>query len=656
MILLFVIATLVVGFASGAEAGVENNPVVHDIRMTLDPDNGRFQATDRISVNGTPELRFTLADTLNINAVRVGDRDVTPARDHGYWSVDTNSSGLSTILIHYSGTAREQNADGRGAMMLQNGAVFLPESAGWVPNIIGSPQHYRLQLDVRDPYRVLATGRLTHESRTKDRYQASFIVDYPSEPPSVFAGIFEVNERIIGDTRLRTYFPETLNGLADAYLQSTSEYLREYSESIGAYPYSIFSVVASPDPVGLSFPGLTYVSRRILPLPYMRGRSLAHEILHSWWGNGVYVDYAQGNWSEGLTTYLADYAVTAKDSDKAQEMRLSWLRDYAALPDTRDHAARTFTAKSHDAGQVIGYNKVAFFFHMLRGELGDDVFNSALRRFWRKYRFQRAGWDDLMASFAELTNRDLHGFFSQWLDRPGAPQLSLRSAHSTLAANGYETRVELTQEPPVYEFAVPIRLDTDDGPQWHSIRLEGENAEIRITTNSRPVGVAIDPEYQVFRRLDVAETPPILRDVTLSDQAACVLAGDSEEIMRIARSLALRLLDVEGHCATGVSDDAVRSPLLVVGTRPEVEQVLSRLGLDPLPQDLSGQGDAVVWTQRTRNLNVAMVVAARDAEALLALGGPLPHYGRKSYLVFDNGRALRSGIWSVRKSPLYRKL
>ena len=41
----------------------------------------------------------------------------------------------------------------------------------------------------------------------------------------------------------------------------------------------------------------------------MQERSLAHEVLHAWWGNAVAVDYERGNWSEALTTFMADYAL-----------------------------------------------------------------------------------------------------------------------------------------------------------------------------------------------------------------------------------------------------------------------------------------------------------------------------------------------------------
>jgi hypothetical protein len=53
--------------------------------------------------------------------------------------------------------------------------------------------------------------------------------------------------------------------------------------------------------------------------------------------------------------------------------------------------------------------------------------------------------------------------------------------------------------------------------------------------------------------------------------------------------------------------------------------------------------------------HVAMVVAADNAEALAALSGPLPHYGRKSYLAFEQGRARQSGVWPAQGGPLQRR-
>ncbi len=110
-----------------------------------------------------------------------------------------------------------------------------------------------------------------------------------------------------------------------------------YSDWIGEYPFDGFSVVASPLPTGFGMPTLTYLGAQVIRLPFIRDTSLGHEVLHNWWGNSVYPDYARGNWAEGLTTFMADYAYKEwADAASARDMRHGWLRDYAALPADAD--------------------------------------------------------------------------------------------------------------------------------------------------------------------------------------------------------------------------------------------------------------------------------------------------------------------------------
>ena len=54
-------------------------------------------------------------------------------------------------------------------------------------------------------------------------------------------------------------------------------------------------------------PSFTLLGAKVIRLPFIVSSSYPHEILHNWWGNGVFVDVQQGNWCEGLTAYLADH-------------------------------------------------------------------------------------------------------------------------------------------------------------------------------------------------------------------------------------------------------------------------------------------------------------------------------------------------------------
>ncbi len=185
-------------------------------------------------------------------------------------------------------------------------------------------------------------GRLIEERLAQGRYRARFEFHHPAEGIALMAGPYRIEERRVrtaagGEVRLRTYFHPEIADLASGYLDSVAAYLDLYSRRIGAYPFSEFSVVSSPTPTGFGLPTLTYLGIDVLRLPFIRATSLGHEVLHNWWGNGVYPDYARGNWSEGLTTFMADYAYRERESPQAAAaMRLAWLRDYAAMPPDED--------------------------------------------------------------------------------------------------------------------------------------------------------------------------------------------------------------------------------------------------------------------------------------------------------------------------------
>ena len=104
-----------------------------------------------------------------------------------------------------------------------------------------------------------------------------------------------------------TYFTGANRDLSSAYLDAAIRYLKLYSDLFGPYPFPKFAVVENFFPTGYGFPSYTLLGSSVLRLPFILSSSLGHEIAHCWWGNGVQVDYQSGNWSEALTTYVADY-------------------------------------------------------------------------------------------------------------------------------------------------------------------------------------------------------------------------------------------------------------------------------------------------------------------------------------------------------------
>jgi hypothetical protein len=636
-------------------------PIHHSIEARLDPDSGNLEVTDIVTVRGRDALVFRLAPWLEIEAITLDGRPVEVAGNGGVRRIALPETGAHRVALRLRGTVPPLPKEGRrgatpSAVSGPEGS-YLSGYAGWIPVTDDDWTAYRLSVEVPAPHRAVATGRLEEEALGDKVNRAVFAADFPAELPALFAGPYTVRERQENGIRIRTWFHAELSNLSDDYLRDSGRFLLRYHEEIGPYPFPDFHVISSPLPVGLGFPNLTYIGRTVLPLPFIRGRSLAHEVLHNWWGNGVVADHATGNWAEGLTTYMADYALAAEAGPgRAQEMRLAWLRDYAALPAGRDVPVTAFVGKRHDAGQVVGYGKVAFIFHMLRQELGDAAFREGLRLFWRERRFRIAGWADLRAAFEAASERDLGWFFAQWLDQTGAPRLSLGKVRASDEDDGYRITFTLHQDPPAYRLGIPVLIETEGGEVRRRITLEKTEMTASVALSDRPTAVHVDPGHDLFRHLLPGEAPPILRDVTLASGAVTMIAigAEAEPAVQAARQLAERLLDTPMR--PGPADAAAPTPLLVIGITPQVQRVLSRAGIEGVPDSLAGRGTARVWAARRANGAPLLVVAADDEKALEALLRPLPHYGGKSYLVFEGRRAVDTGTWPVVNSPLSRRL
>jgi aminopeptidase N len=633
----------------------------HDITFSLEPGTGEIVAEDMIILSGPDSVEFTLGTAFPPSHILVDGAPVPSTSTHSghitRWRLAPGKSpGARRLLIRYRGKVEGlRTLDHRGVLgglppMASPRGSFLPGGTGWYPDFGHGPFTYRVHLDLPADQRGLVPGRLVAERQEQGRYQATFAFDRPARDIDLIAGPYQTQERFLprpgaNPIRLRTYFHPEVASLAADYLDSLGHYIEMYSRWIGAYPFTEFSVVSSPLPTGFGMATLTYLGVDVLRLPFIRSTSLGHEVLHNWWGNGVYVDYETGNWSEGLTAFMADYTYKEQEGpEAAREMRLSWLRDVAAIPAARDIPLQQFTARTHGTSQIVGYHKSAFLFLMLRDLIGKDAFDAGVRSFWRDRQFQRAGWPELQRAFEAASGQTLRRFFDQWLSRPGAPRLRIERAGLERAGAGYRVRLSLAQDGPVYSLRVPVDVIAGSGHAPHVLDVSQGRQEFVLETAARPAALLLDPEFRLLRHLGPGEAPPILRQLIIDAATLTVVPGQDAAVRDAALQLAGRLLDHPPRLVAG-GPQATAAPLLLVGLARDVDAALQYMQLPGRPDRLGTRGTAQVWTATQPNGKALAVVSAESADALLALLRPLPHYGRQSYLVFEGATAVERGIW-----------
>lgn len=518
----------------------------------------------------------------------------------------------------------------------------------WLPALADqAPKSISLQTSL--PYRGVATGEFATETNSGDTYLATFDITGDWRETSVFFGPYVIGEDVLdlqtGPVRIRTYFMEKDQALSPSYLTATKGFLDDYSEQIGPYPFRSFSVVSAPIPVGLGFDGLAYVSEQILGHSYMLGRSLAHEVLHSWWGSGVGIDYETGNWAEGLTTYQADYALAeASGAERAQSMRLAWLAALSDLPEDADQPLKLFKSSSKNGGQAVGYGKAAMVFHSLRQALGDAVFEQALRQFWSDNRGEKASWKHLQNAFEAASGQDLEKTFSQWIDRTGLPFARIANAQATKTKTGYALTVRLDQTAP-YQLNLPIRIVTENGPVMRLLESDGTAAAHVFELQDKPLSLSLDPEFNELRQLHEEEQPLTINEVRAAERIALwtqeIDTADAEDFI----DMLMGAPEYSEVVVDSINPDV--GAVVVFGTPPEIAEIRKAYFAVPQTARLR-EAETRAWVEKDETGRFWLFITANDVQvALKDAFSTLRFYGNQSYVLFHPDKPASFGRWPV---------
>jgi len=641
-----------------------SSAVEYDIVVHIDPVAQTIKGRSVITTTSPHELILALGRRFKVTQALVDGVILEPSDTSSgmmrTWKILGSQSIPRHIEVYWQGklsplntSLNHQQTLGRAEPVSGSFGTFLPDSSGWYPRIAGELASYRVTLEMPPGQRGLVAGRIIEESESGEGYHARFEFPFPSEGIDFMGGPYTVKTDMMQSTsgkriQLRTYFHPQIKELARVYLDAVKDYIDLYESWIGEYPFTEFSVISSPTPTGFGMPTLTYLGIDVLRLPFIRSTSLGHEVLHNWWGNGVYPYYPGGNWSEGLTTFMADYAYKERiGPEAAREMRLSWLRDFAALSPGQDSALDKFTTRTHGASQIVGYNKAAMMFLMLRDLLGYESFDRALKAFWRHQRFRIASWSDLRRAFETESGQDLKTFFDQWLTNTGAPTVRIAKAIRTQSDSGYCVTITLEQVASSYNLRVPIAIHTKEGKEVRTFDLEHDRQTFSFELRTKPLEVALDPDLRLFRRLTPDEAPPILRQVMVDQTVVTVLLSGMGEGRVAAEALAKKLQNRTPKIASA-TDALTATPVLVIGLQEQIDMWLILHNLPARPDIMRRDGTAHAWTVVRKDGVTLAIVSAQDTASLEALLRPLPHYGRQSYVVFDGARAIERGTWPAR--------
>ncbi len=475
-----------------------------------------------------------------------------------------------------------------------------------------------------------------------------FRFDHPLSSLNFVAGPYVVEQEPIGPGQtLYSYFFAEDRELGAEYRKKAQAYLNRYRELIGPYPYKRFSIVENRLPTGYAMRTFTLLGQAVVRLPFITDTSLGHEVLHSWFGNAISVDAGQGNWCEGLTSYLADQAFAADAKNDAGFRKQQLLSYQSYVPQDNTLPLKDFSgAGSHllsgnKTARAVGYDKASMVFHMLRKEIGDGPFYAGLRDFYQRFRHQQASWQDLATSFSQSAGKDLGPFFEQWLTRADLPRLSITMAG--VAEKGDRLELALTirqlQKTP-YHLTLPLDIVTAKGRERREVPITETETKLALSLTDYPSLVIGDPEYDLMRTLEAKELPATWsRFLGARERLAIVPeAQDQRPFAPLIELLASMDCPVK-TAGSATNEDLAGKSVLFLGTNSR----LARSIFASPPQPATG------FTLEARENplapgQVAVLIDSSGAAETAAAAPKLAHYGKYSALHFNLGRIDRKTI------------
>ncbi|HTF57538.1 MAG TPA: M1 family aminopeptidase, partial [Planctomycetota bacterium] len=333
------------------------------------------------------------------------------------------------------------------------------------------------------------------------------------------------------------------------------------------YPYAKYAQVVVEDFI---WGGMENISATTLhPGTVVKKRSwmdrdseglIAHELAHQWFGDLVTCRTWGHAWlNEGFATYMealwqenvGGREALVADLEGGAGWYFTECKDEYMRPTACDYY--TFPDDVFDAHI---YPKGAWILHMLRTELGDDLWWKGINHYLTKHRAGNVTTDDFRVAMEETSKRDLKPFFDQWLFKAGHPAFKVTAKYEPNPGSVTLT-VEQTQparklnwkdlhtEQPVFRVPVDVEIETAKGRKTHRIEVKERTQTFTLDVDGPPEIIDFDRDGSILKTLEFARTPEELnRQLERDDQpwqrwwAARELSGKAEGTASLANALA----------------------------------------------------------------------------------------------------------------------
>ena len=378
---------------------------------------------------------------------------------------------------------------------------FTSEITCRIPEGMTSISNGRLVSEEKDP----ATGLVAcHWSQ--DKPHANYLI-------SLCAGYFKKIEDKFRDVPIAFYTPASEINEAQTSFRDTKDMLTFFEKEIGVpYPWAKYSQVCVNDFVegGMENTSCTTLTDSTLftdATENIRNSEglVAHEMAHQWFGDLVTCkDWSQIWLNESFATY---YETLYNEHKNGRDNMLYELygraRQITGITNDANAIVRRNFDNSHEMFGYLSYPKGGWVLHMLRCQLGPDLYRRCIKTYLERHQYGNVVTDDLRSVIEEFTGRSFDQFFDQWLYHGRQPQLDVSYSwdeSSKLAKLTIRQTQKVDENVVLFNFPFTIRFKGKSGTTDKQITVKEREEDFYFPLEAAPEIVRLDPEYTLLAK------------------------------------------------------------------------------------------------------------------------------------------------------------
>ncbi len=146
----------------------------------------------------------------------------------------------------------------------------------------------------------------------------------------------------------------------------------------------------------------------------------AHELAHQWFGDFVTATSSEHHWlQEGFATY---YALLAERYILGDDHYYWQLFENAQELIAQEEAGESTSLLNPKSSSTTFYKKGAWALHVLREQVGDSAFQSAVKGYLEKHAYGNVKTEDFISEVEQASGTDLADFENEWLTKAELPE------------------------------------------------------------------------------------------------------------------------------------------------------------------------------------------------------------------------------------------